>query len=254
MKVFAETKVRPECEYPILFWVFCSLMVLLFSAFLCIFTYAHYKQEEVRRLIIDIQQLKIGMTSEDELRTLFQKYGGTFYTASGHEELKRTDGRYELRISSPFIVIRNHFFHVPWQRPWTVLAGLDVNKGHLDRAWLEVAILRSDGVYLQGNTWINLTNMFGNVEPPYAVLEPPVTGPPTEAVAVHLRPDATKEEMRRAFDFNLRCLTGLRECQHVCEFMPSAWKDLPLENRLRYPDGREIVIDSECRTALTSQR
>jgi hypothetical protein len=253
MKIFAEPQERPERKHRVLFWALCGLIILSFSVFLCAFTYARYKQEEVRQLIIDMQKIKIGMASEDELRTLFQKYGGTFYTASGHEEPKRTDGRYELRISGPFIIIRNHFFHVPWQRPSGVLAGLDVNNGYLDRAWLEAGVLRSDGVYLQGDTWINFKNVFGSVEPSYAVLEPHVTGPPTEAVDVHLRPDATTEEIRRAFDFNLRCLTGLRECQHVCEFMPSAWKDLPLENRLRYPDGREIAIDSECRAALTRQ-
>lgn len=83
------------------------------------------------------------------------------------------------------------------------------------------------------------------------VVEPHVTGPLTEAVAVHS--DATAEEVRRAFNFKPRCLTGLRECQHVCECMPSAWKNLPLENRLRYPDEHQKVIDSEGRITLARQ-
>jgi hypothetical protein len=233
--------------------------VITFAIFACVgyvcaFAYSRYKREEARQLIIDMKQIKTGITSEDELRTLSLKYAGIFYTASGHEEPRRTDGRFEVRISGPFLVVRNHFFYVPGQLPWTVLAILDINNGYLDRTQLTVAVLRPNGVILEGDTSINLKYSFGAVEPPYSVSEAHVTGPPTETVVVHLTPLATADEVGRGFNFNFRCLAGVRECQHVCELMPSAWKDLPLENRLHYSDGHEKAIDSECRSALARLR
>jgi len=253
MKSLAKRQDKAYRKHLVSLWL-SGFIFLSSSAFIFAFAYAHHRGEEVKQLIGDMQQIKSGMNSDEELGKLSKKYGGTFYTASGHEEPRRTDGRYELRISGPFIVIRNHFFHVPGQRPWTVLATFDVNDGTLDGALLVAAVMRSDGVILQGFTGINFKNLFRNLEPSYAVLEPHITGPPTEAVNVHLRPGATAEQIRRAFDINFQCLTGLRGCQHVCELMPSAWEDLPLEKRLHYADGHENVIDSECRTALGLRR
>jgi len=254
MKSPTKAQDKGDRKHLLLLWVLSSFIFLSSTASVSVFSYAHYKREEAKQLIADMQQIRSGKNSEEELRKLSQKYSGTFYMASGHEEQGRTNGRCELRVSGPFIVIRNHFLHVPGQRPWTVLATLDVKDGTLDGALLTVAVMRSDGVILQGFTGINSENLFGNIEPSYAVLEPHITGPPTEAVDVHLRPGATTEQIRRAFDFNFQCLTGLRGCHHVCELMPSAWGDLPLEKRLRYIDGHENVIDSECRTALALRR
>jgi hypothetical protein len=254
MKNLAKPQDKADRKHLVLLWFLGGFIFLLSACFIFAFSYAHHRREEFKQLISDMQQIKSGMNSDEELRTLSHKYGGTFYTASGHEESRRTDGRYELRLSGPFIVSRNHFFHVPGQRPWTVLATFDVNDGKLDEALLMAAVMRSDGVILQGFTGINFKNLFGHPEPSYAVLEPHITGPPTEAVDVHLRPGATPEQIRRAFDFNFQCLTGLRGCQHVCEFMPSAWGDLPLEKRLHHADGHENLIDSECRTALALRR
>jgi hypothetical protein len=122
MNVLAESPERPECKHHPSLWVLCGLIIFLFSTVLSALTYERFKQVEVRQLIVDVQEIRIDMASEDELRTLLQKYGGTFYAASGHAEPKRTDGRYQLRISSPFFITRNHFFHMMWQRPWAVLA------------------------------------------------------------------------------------------------------------------------------------
>jgi hypothetical protein len=38
-------------------------------------------------------------------------------------------------------------------------------------------------------------------------------------------PDATAEQRRRAFDFDLSCLTRIGGCTNVCEIIPSAWPD-----------------------------
>lgn len=255
MEVFAEPQMRSERKHPVLRWFLLVVLVLFCSAYLCAFSYARYKREQARQLITDMQQIKIGMKSEDKLQALSVKYGGTFNSGSGLQEPGRANGRYELRISSAFVVIRNHFYHLPGpgRRPWAVLADFDVTDGYLTSARLSTAVLRSDEVTPEGSTWTNLKNLLGNVPPPYVVVVPVVTGPPTESLDVQLGPEATAEEVKRAFDFNLRCLTRLRECKHVCEVMPSAWEDLPPGNRMRYPDGRERAIDTECRAAIARQ-
>jgi hypothetical protein len=82
---------------------------------------------------------------------------------------------------------------------------------------------------------------------PYYVYQAHVTGAPGESLGVELSLAATIEERKKGFGFNFSCLTALRECRHVCETFPSAWRDLPPERRLIYENGSTINDFEECR-------
>jgi hypothetical protein len=132
-----------------------------------------------------------------------------------------------------------------------MLASLEVERGHLSNLRLSLFVSRSDGFGL--NPSVVLTGATPLAAPdgaPYYVYEAHVTGPPGEALRIELSPAASPEERRKGFDLNFSCLTALRECRHVCETMPTAWKDLPSERHIRYSDGREKLANSECRERI----
>jgi hypothetical protein len=134
------------------------------------------------------------------------------------------------------------------QREWAAQVILDERNGYLIKSFFGIVITRSDGVQLEGFATLGIGPFIDGH--PYQVSDAYVTGPPVEFLGVQIGPDASKDEKRRGLDFNFGCLTRFKECRHVCEVMPRVWKDLPLHRRVHYPDGRELVIDTECRQAL----
>ena len=230
--------------------------IILACAFILVIVYAlDYSLEWqrcrlIKKLITDVQQLRVRLTSEDEIQALSRKYGGT-YTSAGKQGDFDQPAYYLVAVRSPLLIIGEKFRALPGRRAWVAQAYLPVENGHLSRVYFDVGAFRSDGMALSAS--VRLTGSKPMAAPEgvsYYVYEAHVTGPPTESLNVELSPAATAEERRKGFNFNLSCMTGFRECRHVCEVMPTAWKDFPVERRLQYSDGREKVIDSECRERL----
>ena len=60
---------------------------------------------------------------------------------------------------------------------------------------------------------------------------------------VALAPNATETERNHAFGFDLSCLTSLRVCKQVCQFVPQVWSDYL--GRLA-KEGQVITPQEEC--------
>jgi hypothetical protein len=229
-----------------------TLVFCICALYLGTWSYSRYKIYRAERLIEDVQQLKVGVTSEDELRRFSINHGGDFYLTP-HRKPPATDeveASVLISVLSASLRLRDKVYSLPvfGQREWAAQVILDERDGHLVKSFFGIAITRSDGVQLEGFATLGIGPFIDSH--PYHVSDAYVTGPPTEFLGVQIGPDASKDEKLRGLNFNFGCLTGLHACRHVCEVMPSAWNDLPMDRRVHYPDGRELVIDTECRQAL----
>ena len=229
-----------------------SLFLGICAVYLTAWSYSRYKVHKAERLIEDVQLLKVGVTSEEELRRFSVNHGGDFHTTDHREPLAVDEAEASVWISvqSAGLPFRGKVYSLPvfGQRQWAAQVILDERDGHLVKSFFGIAIMRSDGVQLEGFTTITTGPFIDGY--PYHVSEAHVTGPPAEFLGVQIGPDASNDEKHRGLSFNFGCLTRLKECRHVCEVMPGAWKDLPLDRRIHYPDGHELVVDAECRQAL----
>ncbi len=216
-------------------------------------SYSRYKIRKAERFIEDVEHLEIGVTSEEELRRFSIDHGGNIYPTAHREPpaVGEVDASVWIWVLSPSLRFRDKVYSFPGfgQRQWATQAILDLRDGHLVRSVFGIAVRRSDGVELEAFVTLG-TKPFIRYGYPYHVYDAHVTGPPTEFLGVEIGPDASKDEKQRGLGFNFGCLNRLNECRHVCEVMPSAWKDLPLDRRIHYPDRSEIAVDTECRQAL----
>jgi len=62
---------------------------------------------------------------------------------------------------------------------------------------------------------------------------------------VHISPDAIPDERRKAFDFNLSCVSRVGGCRAICEVMPSALLDYQRTEGSRLPP--EELNDPRCK-------
>jgi hypothetical protein len=228
--------------------VACMVLVAVLYAF--VFALERNRRQIVHKLSIDVQRLRVSQTTESEIRRLAQKYGGE-YAGPKNGANSYQPANYVVSVWNPGFYIGDLKRAFPGRRLWGAVAYLPVENGLLTGVHFGIGVQRADGLALDASVVMTGSKPFAAPEGlSYFVHQAHVTGPPTESLSVELSPAATPEERGKGFDFNLSCLTGFRECRHVCEVMPTAWKDLPLERRIQYGDGREQMTDSECRERM----
>jgi hypothetical protein len=238
--------------------VFAILGVIAISVYLAELVCVKLRYASAARLIDSVRALKMGVTTADEVRQLSERFGGTLYPArlsSAGSLFDQSAPTYSLEVTSPLISFRNHHFNGagPGIRFWVVSAALSIKDGHLSEYSLGVLVKRSDDFDLR--SYLSVADEIP-IDPrgsSYLVNEAHVTGPPGEALLVRITPRASVAERRKAFDFDLRCLTAMRECRHVCQLSPSAWVDVG-DHRQYYEDGREKVTEAECENFLPQSR
>jgi hypothetical protein len=235
----------------LIYRVIIACAFILITVFALDYSIEWHRRRLIRELIADVQQLRVNITTETEIQELSRKYGGTYYGAAKQGDLGES-AHYLIAIWSPLLIIRQNYHTLPGRRVWGAQAYLPVENGRLSEVvHFGLGFFRSDRLELTAS--VQLAGKKPLAAPDgvsFYVFEAHVTGPPTESLNVELSPAATPEERRRGFDFDLSCFTGFRECRHVCEVMPTAWQNLPLERRIQYGDGREKVTDSECRERM----
>jgi len=225
----------------------CAIIGLLYLAG---YALEWHRALVARRLLGELKRLQVGKTTEAQIRKLSAQYARR-YSPQNPQNPIGEPASYQVLVENPFIVIADSARTLPGRRSWGFVVDLKVDRGYLSEIYGSMVVFRSDGFVLSSS--VNLTgrtNLLGVPEEPYYVSEGIITGPPGEDLNVRLSPSATAEERKKGFDFNFSCLTAFRECRHVCETMPSAWRDLTsqpnLAGRLRWKDGRPVNDYSEC--------
>ena len=203
-----------------------------------------HRRQRLEALVQSIKTLQVGVTSDEEVRALSERYGGRF-TPEGTFTEPRTS-TYSLGFSSPYIFVADEYHTLPGRRLWMVDVDLVIRERRLIRASVRFMVMRSDGYVLMSGVEVAQR---GPSYPPkwasYAVLEPHYTGDPNEGLKVLLGPEATAAERDKAFRINCSCLTAVRECRHPCDVLPEAWRDL----RVLHPGERGDSMDADCRQA-----
>lgn len=224
--------------------------ILLTLAFLMIAAYATglivewRRLQTVKQLIADFQTLEVGKTTEAQLDALTRRFGGT--GSKSGAELSEPPS-YEIFVRPPLIQIGERFFPLPGRKLWLAIVFAETDRGLLKSSILTVGMIRRDGVQLESEVHLRKKSLLGwNEDQPYTVYQAHVTGPPTETLSAELLPTATAEERRKAYHFDLDCLSGWKSCDHVCSLMPDAWKDLPKDRRRIESNGGVPADAKEC--------
>lgn len=113
-------------------------------------------------------------------------------------------------------------------RPWKVGIELEVVDDRLTGLSSAIQIRRPDGFWIMGSSEVRMTvpEYYEAGSSPYVVRWAHVTITGNgEALFAIGTPQATREDLRRAFDLNWGCLTRIGGCRHLDELMPSAWRD-----------------------------
>jgi hypothetical protein len=217
---------------------------VLFAAYLWECGDARCRRSRASRLLSDVQKLRVGTTSGDEIKRLSENYCGTFHKTWW------PDPGYLIVVESRHVNIREQPYPIPGQRLWSVAAYLCVRDNRLKSVVLVTGIYRSDRREMGATVLIDTSHKTIPKGLSYYVHYGHGSGPPMELLGVDLTPDASPDQARRAFNVNLSCLTSLFECRNVCEVLPSAWNDLPLEKRMLSRDAYGKEIGAECQAAI----
>lgn len=223
-----------------------AVFVLIGLLYLAGFTLEWHRTQISRSLVGELQRLEVGRTTEAQIRKLSDQFGGRYSPVSIENEIQQP-ACYQVGVSSPYMMIAGSTRTLPGLRLWELGALLEVEDGYLSNLRISLNVFRSDAFLLHSETDLTGSNPLGAPDGvSYYVSEAHITGPPGEALVVDLGPTATMEEREKGFGFNFRCLTALRECRHVCDTMPSAWRDLSPRRRLTYEDGSPVNDYREC--------
>lgn len=220
--------------------VACALVSVIAYGLIC--SVEWHRRALAQELCADIQQLRVGTTTDTDVQRLSRKYKGTLTSSDSDQP-----AHYLVSIWSPLLIVGRHYCALPGRKTWAAQAYLQIEHGHLSKAHFALTTYRSDGLALSGSARLTGSQPLAAPEGlSYFVYQAHVTGPATESLNVELSPGATPNEYRKGFDFNFSCTTGFLECKHVCELMPTAWRDLAPPRRIREPNGGAEGIDSDC--------
>jgi hypothetical protein len=226
--------------------------IILVCGFILVVVYVLFgtvewrRRQYVRELISDVQGLQVNQISENEVGKLAQKYHGEYFgPVQGRDS--HAPANYLIGFWSPGITFGDRKHALPGRRLWGATAYLPLENGVLSSVHFGIGVYRADGVTLSSK--VVMTGIRALAAPEgvsYFIYQSHVTGPPTESLSVELSPAATPAERKKAFTFNLSCLSSLQECKHVCELMPRAWNDFPSERRRFNDNGGITRDDSRC--------
>jgi hypothetical protein len=203
-----------------------------------------HRRERLEALVQSIKTLQVGVTTDEEVRALSERYGGRFAPEGTFTEPRTST--YSLGFSSPYLQGADGLHTLPGRRLWIADVELVIRDRRLVRTNIRFMVMRSDEYVLMSGVDVAQRGPSYPAESAnYEVFEPHVTGNLNEGLKVLLSPEATTAERDKAFRINFSCLTALRECRHPCDVLPEAWHDL----RARHPGERGDSMDADCRQA-----
>jgi hypothetical protein len=221
-----------------------GMFVLVGLTYVCAYALEWHRRERLEALVQSIKTLQVGVTSDEEVRALSERYGGRFSPEGTFTEPRTST--YSLGFSSPYLQGADGLHTLPGRRLWIAGVELVIRDRRLVRTLVRFMVMRSDGyVLMSGVDVVQRGPSYPAEWASYEVFEPHVTGNPNEGLKVLLSPEATTAERDKAFRINFSCFTALRECRHPCDVLPEAWHDL----RVRHPWERGDSMDADCRQA-----
>jgi len=207
-------------------------------------------ERRAEALLNDVRSLRLEDSTAADVLSVVQKYHGSA-SAGGRDAFgcDAWDASYSIRIAND--ALNSIGLRYPFLRfavnPQGVVATFMVNQGRLHCMWYRFASFPP-------HDWKQLV-VEVHANPAWAGISWPLSKPfvveyPSGKMwffFVNLKPAATAEELRLAFDFNLSCMRRVGGCVAACELMPTAWPEYlkrAQERGLTIP--RHELDDSRC--------
>lgn len=220
------------------------MFVLVGLIYICEYATEWHRRARLEALVQSIKTLQVGVTTDEEVRALSERFGGRFAPEGTFTE-PRTSA-YSLGFWSPYLRGADGLHTLPGRRLWMADVEIVIEDRRLVRTNIRFMVMRSDGyVLMSGVDMAQRRPSYPAEWASYEVFEPHYTGDPNEGLKVLLSPEATTAEKDKAFRINFSCFTALRECRHPCDVLPEAWRDL----RARHPGERGDSMDADCRAS-----
>jgi len=228
-----------------------SILILLTIFFGAEYASNLQTQRQTDALFLDLKGLKIGESTDKEVRRIVQRYGGEAgLTASGFCNPQDDDG-HSVAISNGtlnWLGQRSPLLRPFGNRVWTASAVFLTSNGNVCGILYFVRAFRGDGMsevavdvnYLQAFSSLDFTG------PPYLVDIYMRKG--FLSFKTTLTTNASAEQRTHALDINLTCLSHAGGCRTGCEIMPSAWLDFQRQAQSQgWPLPAEEQGDSRCK-------
>jgi hypothetical protein len=193
------------------------------------------------KLLRDVQAMKLGESTLEDVRRLQKQYGGISQKENGSVCSGDDCSFYGIPIYNwaleKGLALRWRVLHASavWCNPccdlapWRVLwVGIYVKGGPVIRIEVFIHSRGSDGFIRAGHVQIVSQMPHGRepVRTGYCVYPFHMTTPGGgKGIAATIAPGASARDRLRAFQINLRCVTTLRGCREREEIMPAVWED-----------------------------
>jgi hypothetical protein len=210
----------------------------LLLVFLCaeglVLSISYWNRLRAEELLRQIGNLKTGYSTQADVERIVRNYNGheapSYITSCVGAEASFSAG-----VSNQTLM-KLEMAH-PWlrwfgARPWRASAMFSLRQNKLCYAVYQVDSWPQDNDGLQLSPVLVLApsqdDLFiavGDKENHRYGIIRSVIRHTIHELSVAITPDATASERSHAFDLDLSCLTSLRPCQTVSQFMPAVWRD-----------------------------
>jgi hypothetical protein len=219
----------------------------------------HRNRQRAESLLNDIRSFKAGDTTQADIERLVQRHDGEKQRYGYASACPSADVFYGVRIlNEPLIKVEvaHPWLHTFGARPWWVSATFFLKEGRL----CYLAYTVSEWPHNNENTELSaravlapsadeLSVVIGDKENHRYGISNRLIRNSSHSLEVTLAPNATDTERNHAFGFDLSCLTSLRGCEQVCQFVPLVWSDYL---RRLTTEGQVITHQEECNPSRPS--
>jgi len=184
-----------------------------------------FAQRKAESLLQDVRNLRVGASTEDDVQMIVKRYGHETHQRFDFSGCEGTVELHDIRLANTpanWFGLRYPFVRLGGVRFWQVDAFLATARDRVCHVGF-----RFQPLPRHGNEWLDVSATWPSGSRPaqenYGMSFLRIHD--GRQLRVYVWNGASEEERRRAFEFNLSCITTWSGCNAVCEVMPLAWHD-----------------------------
>ena len=129
-----------------------GMFVLVCLTYVCEYAMEWHRRERLEALVQAIKTLQVGVTSDEEVRALSERFGGRFAPEGTFTEPRTST--YSLGFSSPYLQSADGYHTLPGRRLWMVDVSLVIRERRLVETCVRFILTRSDGYFLSSAVYV----------------------------------------------------------------------------------------------------
>jgi hypothetical protein len=242
------------------------IICLIFVITLIIFPLDIYKRKQAEQLAQELQTVNLGEPSAQEALSFIHRFGGAKIDTAvitnetlnpGVGPCAQADETYSIERGLSYTANRvlAHLrpLHKMGLQPWMAGATIYLRNHVVLCVAFSASVFDSDGQEIEARAQLTPHEEARDEGASrYRVSVGTLRGH-IHILEAHVSPEATPEQRRHAFAFDLACLTTLGGCQRPCQIMPWAWHDAVAGARDQgWSPPKEDLDDPRCSKLPTS--